>query len=184
MLYFCSLPKEKQIGLSPSGKATDFDSVTRGFESRQPSQVAASPCGSPRLSFPKAAASPCGLPLLSAKSHARFGCSVASALADASLSLPAFCGKTIAQRPCSSAKALRAPRIAGRSFFWRNPPFHFRFIARSRALSSREMQRDSSIFWTALLYVQSSNAVVSRKANVLSRYFAIAVAAAHAAPIL
>ncbi len=26
------------IGLSPSGKATDFDSVTRGFESRQPSQ--------------------------------------------------------------------------------------------------------------------------------------------------
>jgi hypothetical protein len=25
------------IGLSPSGKATDFDSVTRGFESRQPS---------------------------------------------------------------------------------------------------------------------------------------------------
>ncbi len=26
------------IGLSPSGKATDFDSVTRGSESRQPSQ--------------------------------------------------------------------------------------------------------------------------------------------------
>ena len=121
----------------------------------------------------------------SAKSHARLGCSVASALADASLSLPAFCGKTIAQRPCSSAKALRAPRIAGRSFFWPNPPpFHFRFIARRRALSSGEMQRDSSIFWIALLYVQSSSAVVSRKANVLSRYFAIAVAAAHAAPIL
>lgn len=27
------------IGLSPSGKATDFDSVTRGFESRQPSHI-------------------------------------------------------------------------------------------------------------------------------------------------
>ncbi len=84
----------------------------------------------------------------------------------------------------SSPQKPRVPRIAGRSFFWRNPPFHFRFIARRRALSSGEMQRDSSIFWIALLYVQSSNAVVSRKANVLSRYFAIAVAAAHAAPIL
>ena len=30
------------IGLSPSGKATDFDSVTRGFESRRPSQPSAS----------------------------------------------------------------------------------------------------------------------------------------------
>ena len=103
MLYFCSLPKEKQIGLSPSGKATDFDSVTRGFESRQPSHVAASPCGSPRLSFAKVTASPFGLPLLSAKSHARLGCSVASALADASLSLPAFCGITFTQHPCPSS---------------------------------------------------------------------------------
>ena len=28
----------KYFGPSPSGKATDFDSVTRGFESRRPSQ--------------------------------------------------------------------------------------------------------------------------------------------------
>ena len=41
----------QNIGLSPSGKATDFDSVTREFESRQPSHVAASPCGLLRLSF-------------------------------------------------------------------------------------------------------------------------------------
>ena len=82
------------------------------------------------------------------------------------------------QKPC----ARRA--LQGAVSFGRTPPFHFRFIARRRALSSGEMQRDSSIFWIALLYVQSSNAVVSRKANVLSRYFAIAVAAAHAAPIL
>ena len=27
------------IGMSPSGKATDFDSVMRGFESRHPSQI-------------------------------------------------------------------------------------------------------------------------------------------------
>ena len=39
----------------------------------------------------------------SAKSHARFGCSVASALADASLSLPAFCGITFTQLPCPSS---------------------------------------------------------------------------------
>ena len=39
----------------------------------------------------------------SAKSHARFGCSVASALADASLSLPAFCGITFTQHPCPSS---------------------------------------------------------------------------------
>ena len=34
---YSNLHKIKYIGLSPSGKATDFDSVTRGFESRQPS---------------------------------------------------------------------------------------------------------------------------------------------------
>ena len=39
----------------------------------------------------------------SAKSHARLGCSVASALADASLSLPAFCGITFTQHPCLSS---------------------------------------------------------------------------------
>ena len=30
--------RTKNIGPSPSGKATDFDSVIRGFESRRPSQ--------------------------------------------------------------------------------------------------------------------------------------------------
>ena len=53
--------------------------------------VAAHPCGSSHFSAQNAA-SPYGLPLLSAKSHARLGCSVASALAHASLSLPTFRG--------------------------------------------------------------------------------------------
>ncbi len=53
--------------------------------------VAANPCGSSHFSAQNAA-SPYGLPLLSAKSHARLGCSVASALAYASLSLPTFRG--------------------------------------------------------------------------------------------
>ena len=34
---YSNLHKIQYIGLSPSGKATDYDSVTRGFESRQPS---------------------------------------------------------------------------------------------------------------------------------------------------
>ena len=170
MLYFCSLPKEKQIGLSPSGKATDFDSVTRGFESRQPSHVGAKSAllrlffqnsrrcapllllpekGHARVACSLASAlttalaryqpfsvksAPLALihgadfpfyrlPLYllrkprlhlsgcrssSAKSHARLGCSVASALADASLSLPAFCGITFTRHPCSSSPKKRS----------------------------------------------------------------------------
>ncbi len=40
--FAVSCERKLHIGLSPSGKATDFDSVTRGFESRQPSQPRAS----------------------------------------------------------------------------------------------------------------------------------------------
>lgn len=48
----------------------------------------------------------------SAKSHARLGCSVASALADASLSLPAFCGITFTQPPCPSSPKKGHTRVA------------------------------------------------------------------------
>ena len=68
-----------------------YEPKGRGFESLLARHVAANPCGSSHFSAQNAA-SPYGLPLLSAKSHARLGCSVASALAYASLSLPTFRG--------------------------------------------------------------------------------------------
>ncbi len=70
------------IGVSPSGKATDFDSVIRWFKSSHPSHVGAK-YALLRFSFWKKIIRPLPCSSFFAKGHAWLACSVASALTTA-----------------------------------------------------------------------------------------------------